>query len=115
MDTIFGVPEGRPGIWLIDPATGSALIDAFEGKLVHNLIGHENFVIDGVWEKRAVHDLFRQEGRLALVFPPNPTMKHQLVFIDSERRWAFDIGEISEEKMEVALETVDSEYSWFDS
>lgn len=98
---IPGTPEGRPGVWLVEPAVAAAVIDAAPGEDVHCFIGHDTAFIGADWTKDQAREfVWNQTGlTIAMVFPPNVTMKHQLVAITSERRWAFDVGEIAEVRM----------------
>ena len=97
---IYGTPEGRLGIWLIDPAQACALIDALPGDTVHNFIGGDNFMIGADWTQDQAREFFQQnDKRLALVFPPNFHGLHQLVAINDEKRWSFDVGVIDESRM----------------
>ncbi|MBC7853480.1 MAG: hypothetical protein IAF94_08595 [Pirellulaceae bacterium] len=97
---ILGIPEGRPGVWLIDGDTAEALIHAKPGCTVHNFIGHDGMFIGADWEKLHAIGLVHTEGkRVGMVFPPQPTYRHQLVVLDDDKRWAFDIGEIDEARM----------------
>ena len=101
MLTIPGTPEGREGIWLITPETAVALIEALPGDEVHNVLGSGVF-IGANWEKAHALKFLREPGkRLALVFAPNFTYRHQLVALTDEKRWGFDVGEITEEQMVV--------------
>jgi carbon storage regulator len=100
MNKITGKPEGRPGIWLIEPAAVSGLIDTLPGDKVHNFIGEQVF-IGAYWDKQSVYDLINNGGvKCTLVFPPNITMRHQLVVINDSMRWSFDVGEITEDRMQ---------------
>lgn len=98
-EPIHGTPEGRPGIWLIDPAQACALIDALPDD-VHNFIGGDNFMVGADWTQDQAREFFQKDNtQLALVFPPNHTMQHQLVAINDENRWSFDVGVIDESRM----------------
>jgi hypothetical protein len=104
VNVIFGRPEGRPGVWLVTPETARGLIDALpeEWDRVHNLLssGGGGVQLGADWHKDDVFELLARPGvRLALVFPPNLTFRHQLVALDDEHRWAFDVGEIPESVM----------------
>lgn len=97
---IIGTPEGRPGIWLITPDVAAALIDAAPGDDVHNVIGHGSVLIGANWPKEDAKEyVARPDLRLALIFPPNLTGKHQLVAVGNGERHSWDIGEIPEERM----------------
>jgi hypothetical protein len=93
--TIPGTPEGRPGVWLVTAETAAALVDAAPGDRVHCFLGP----IGADWDKPAVEAFLRRpDARVALVFPPNFTMRHQLVVLTDHRR-AFHVGEIDEARM----------------
>lgn len=96
---ILGIPEGRPGIWLIDAQTAEALIHAKAGSMIHNFIGHDSIMVGADWTKEDAVGLVHSGFRLAMIFPPCPTYKHQLVVMNDEKRWAFDVGEIDESRM----------------
>jgi hypothetical protein len=97
---ICGIPEGRPGIWLIGPNVAESLILAVQGETVHNLMESGWTYLGADWEKSAAIELCRREGkRIGLVFWPNATAAHQLVVLDDERKWMFDVGEIDEGRM----------------
>jgi hypothetical protein len=98
--TIPGTPEGRPGVWLVTPETAAALVDAAPGDRVHCFLG----MIGADWDKPAVEAFVRRpDARVALVFPPNFTLRHQLVVLTDDRR-AFDVGEIDEARMRAAVD-----------
>ncbi len=98
---IPGKPEGREGVWLITAETAAALIEAVEGETVHNFIGGGALFVGANWEKsHAIEHLRRPDMRIALLFPPNDHYKHQLVAVNEQRRWAWDIGPIEESRME---------------
>lgn len=100
MNAIHGKPEGREGVWLITPDTACRLIEETEGDTVHNFIGHGAVYVGADWTKEEFRDFITKDGlKIALVFPPNETIGHHLVAINNERRWAFDIGSISEDRM----------------
>ena len=97
---IVGTPEGREGVWLITNNTAQRIVDAVPGDTVHNFIGNGSPYLGADWSKEDVLAFFdRRDLKVALVFPPAFTMKHQLVAIDDERRWMFDVGEIPESDM----------------
>lgn len=103
MTKIVGTPEGRPGIWMVTPEVAAAVIDAAPGETVHNYIGHGAIMIGANWEKDGAKSFVHEsDKRSALVFPPQKAMRHQLVVINDEKRWAFDVGVIGESRMEVA-------------
>lgn len=100
ISTIPGKPEGREGVWLITKETAVALIEALPGNEVHNFIGQGPF-IGATWEKHEAVAFFDEhpEVRIAMVFEPNVHMRHHLVALNEERRWSFDVGAISEDRM----------------
>lgn len=101
---IQGTPEGRPGIWLIDADQAEALIHEKPGSTIHNFIDGGMALLGADWEKESAVALVHTEGkRCALVFPPNGTMKHQLVVLDDKKKWMFDVGEIEEARMKSVL------------
>lgn len=98
MGVILGTPEGREGIWLVTKDVAIELLKQHKGK-VHNLLGTA-FICGADWKKQeAVKFAKEGEYRWALIFSPQSTQHHQLVAINDEQRWAFDIGEIKEERM----------------
>lgn len=98
---IEGKKEGREGIWLLDPAEASKLIRELPEETVHNFIGSGSLMIGTDWDKSDVIEMIQREGvRIALLFPPNVTMLHQLVICTDHRRYGFDVGKISEDVME---------------
>lgn len=100
---ILGKPEGREGIWLISADEACKLIEAVPGDMVHNfLTSPDSAVFLGAdWTKKQACDLVcRSDMRCGLIFKSRPTGMHQLVAINEEKRWSFDIGEIDECRME---------------
>lgn len=95
---ILGIPEGRPGIWLIDANQAEALIHQKPGATIHNFIDGGMAMLGADWTKEQAVGLVHTEGKRSAVIFEN-TLKHQLVVIDHEKRWAFDIGEIVESRM----------------
>lgn len=100
VNAIYGTPEGRDGIWLIDSDIAAELISS-AGERVHNFIGGGGPVMIGCdWDAPDAIELCQRDGmRLALLFPPNDTMRHQLICCSDAERWSFDIGEIDESRM----------------
>ena len=97
---IHGMPEGREGVWLVTPDVAARLIWEAPEEEVHNFIGHNGVMIGANWRKAQAEELIRRpDVRSALIFEPNATMRHQLVVISEEKRWAFDVGEIDERRM----------------
>lgn len=92
-----GTPEGRPGVWLVSPDAAAALLESLPGGTVHCLLG-ESVFLGANWPKADAVALVRSGVRLALIFPPNATLGHQLVAL-GEKRWAFDVGEVDESRM----------------
>lgn len=98
MTTIPGKPEGRAGIWLIDRKTARSLVRA---RKIHCHLG-TGVQIGADWSKAEVLEHLGRRGlRFGLIFPPQPTFGHQLVTLNDEQRWAFDVGEIDETSMRV--------------
>lgn len=99
---IPGQREGREGVWLISPETARGIIEALPGETVHNYLGTGFPAFFGAdWDKDSAVQLVSTPGmRLALLFPPNMTMRHYLVACSDTQRWAFDVGEIDEAVME---------------
>ncbi len=99
---IAGKPEGRQGCWIIDTETAIDLVGRAKGKYVHCFIG-EGFpmLIGADWTKPQVVKFLQETPklRLALLFEPNLTMKHQLVACTDHKRHAFDVGQIVESAM----------------
>lgn len=98
MNPIEGRPEGRPGVWLISAYTACALVDACNG-FVHCFLESPFAMLGADWGREEVRKLLCKDNvRIGLVFPPNVTVKHQLVVLDDKRR-SFDVGEIPESRM----------------
>lgn len=104
-DKIIGTPEGRVGIWIISADQAASILNENDdSEFVHNfLIGESPVMIGATWTKDEAVNLCRKPGvRCGMMFPPNDFVKHQLVVLDDQvgRRWSFDVGEISEERMQ---------------
>ncbi len=97
--TIVGKPEGREGIWLIDTDQAVALVKSVKGKTVHNFMGGGMVALGADWEKSQVLRTIRgPNDGIALIFPPNMTMRHHLVVL-TDKRLSFDVGPLDESQM----------------
>ena len=99
MITIRGTAEGRPGVWLVTAETAIAMVAEVNRGKIHNILG-EGLVLGCDWSKAEVMEhLGKPNLRIAMIFAPNPTAGHQLVTCSETKRWAFDIGEVNENRM----------------
>lgn len=102
-DKIIGIPEGREGIWLIDPEQAIAIVKSVNGEEIHNYFNSANLpmALGANWGVDEVLDLVRRpDVRIALMFAPDDDINHhQLVVLTETKRYSFDVGEIAESRM----------------
>lgn len=97
-------PEGREGIFLIEPDEAVKFLKSLGFDQIHNFVDLPGIMLGADWELQSVIDLCKKPGvGIAIVVEPNFTMRHHFVVADynANERKAFDVGEISERDLEI--------------
>ncbi len=97
-------PEGRDGVWLAEEKNVIAWLKSYRKKKIHNFLGDTGAILIGVdWDKKAVVEKLEVSNRVAILtgaaFRRN--MRHALSVIAQDSLYMFDIGEITEDDLEI--------------
>ena len=96
-------PEGRDNIYIPDPDSLIAWIEAQKFEYIHNFIPHGAMMIGADHDPDGVIEDIRAADRLALTTGPEwiNNMRHALSIIRNNRLEVYDIGELTESDLKV--------------
>ena len=104
MNKIPVTPEGRPGIWLVEPSAVATWLETYPEDKIHNFICG-SIMIGADWERASVieHLGHPLTERVALMTgnAQSGNMGHALAVIHDNTLYAFDIGPITEADLEI--------------
>jgi len=96
-------PEGRNGVWIIDKKEAVKIINSQKDEMIHNIISAEIGVIGADWSKKSAIKIIKKSAKLAITTGEslNKNFRHSLAVVANDTLYLFDIGEITEENLEV--------------
>ncbi len=99
---ISASPEGRNNIYIPDPDSLIAWIEAQNFKYIHNFIPQSQMMIGADHDPKSVIQDIRDAERLALTTGDEwqNNMKHALSIIRNNKLEVYDIGELTDEDIE---------------
>ena len=100
-------PEGRPDIWIPTKDSLKAFIKARKLKTIHNFIPSGMMMLGADHDVKSVlYDIDRAD-RLAVFTDPTANIAHALALIFDNKLEMYDIGKITEEDLDISLDTKD--------
>jgi len=97
------IPEGRPGIFLVEKQNILEWLKGYKKKEIHNILPSGAFMIGADWKKKQVVADIKRSEKIAVLIgeAQKKNFRHALsVIVDNELK-LFDIGEITEEDLDV--------------
>ena len=102
-------PEGREGVWNIEKEEAIKAVNNYKDKMIHNFI--HNFipggpaVIGADWQKDSVIETINESERIAVLTGSSlkHNMNHALAVIVKNSLYMFDIGDVKESDLEIAI------------
>lgn len=103
MTKIKVTPEGRDGVWLPEKESLKAWIVDMNFDSIHNFVASGPMMIGANHEVESVLDDIDRGERLAVMTGETrrQNMNHALAIITNEKLEVYDIGELTEEDLEV--------------
>lgn len=94
------IPEGREGIYIVEPQEICGHIESANVETIHGFRGDWPVLVGADWPKQAVIKFLREADKVAFVFPHQ--VAHAISAVRGYDRVLFDVGEVDESLMEVA-------------
>lgn len=95
------LPEGREGIYLVTKEEAIEFVEGLDQDEIHCHLGHIGVLVGADWPKTDVTKLLNDPGRAAILVGNVMHFDHQLVVLSMNDRYAFDVGQITEDDLEV--------------
>lgn len=96
-------PEGRDGLWIADKDSVVEFLDGYEHDEIHNLMPAGVVQLGADWEKVKVIEKVKDAERIAIATGSSyrSNLRHALAVIVDNELLLFDIGEITEDGLEM--------------
>lgn len=98
-------PEGRDGVWIVEPQEIIKFLKKYKGKKIHNFIQGGPCLIGADWYKKKIIEKISVSDRVALLTgdAQKQNYRHALSVIVNNQLYIFDIGEITENDLQVLI------------
>jgi len=98
-------PEGRDGVWIADKDSVVDYLLGYESDIIHNFLNNGAICIGADWNKESVIEDVKQADRIAILTgdPQRHNLNHALSVIINNQLKMFDIGEITEDDLQVMI------------
>ena len=95
-------PEGREGIYIVEPDVIADYIESLDVEYIHSLIANDGSMvfIGADISKQGAIERIKSADTVAFTFPHQ--LKHALVVITGYNRELFDLGEVDESMMDTS-------------
>lgn len=102
VDKIKVKPEGREGIYLVEPDEICRFVELLPDDQFHAFKGDWPVMIGADWEKESVLEYLRKCDTIGIIIPPQ--VAHSISAINGMDRTLFDVSEITEEQLDIIEE-----------
>ncbi len=98
-------PEGREGVWIAKKDSVIDFLQTYEEEQIHNYMPGGWAVMGADWDKKRVIEETQKADRIAILTGESlkHNLMHALAVIVNNKLLMFDIGEITDEQLEVIL------------